>query len=209
MTDREPAWVPPRRGRILVPLSGGVDSAYAAWRVLKDGHKALLFHVNLHNREGRGKVEKQATDRICRWLVSKGLNRFDLVDATFDYGTMPRIVYDVELVGFMSGMVLSSRAAKDCNTVVVASNTDDPTVRNRTSRRGVNRKMLCEQMAGRELNWWWLLRAMSKAQVVAATPPGLLELCWWCRTPRDAKPCHRCPSCKQVDAARERIPAHA
>ena len=48
------------------------------------------------------------------------------------------------------------------------------------------------------------LRPMSqynRVQIIGDMPEELIRLCWWCRTPRDGQPCHRCATCRVVDPA--------
>lgn len=61
------------------------------------------------------------------------------------------------------------------------------------------------EVCEREIVWDHPIQHMKKADVIRAMPRDLLKLCWWCRKPTaDGKPCHRCYTCKLVDAALER-----
>lgn len=199
MPDYGPSYRPP--GRVFINLSGGIDSAYGMWLALTKGVPLVVHHCHLHNREGRVHVEAKATADVMDFMRSHGLNAFEYIESSFDYRTLPRIIYDVELIGWITGMALRSKRLLDCKTVMVTANAEDPSARNAQSRRGRLRREAAEMAAYRQLDWWWAFRDLTKAEMVARMPAGLVDLCWWCRKPVFlGKPCHKCHSCIQMDA---------
>lgn len=186
--------------RILVNLSGGLDSAHTAWKLLAEGHPLVLHHCELTSPEGRTAAELDAVARILGWLQDQGLDRFEVVRTAFDYGTLQTVIYDVELVGFLTGVVLRDRRFRSLSTVAVSATIDDATVRSVREPRGVIRRQVAETVARRELDWLWPIAHYDRAELVAATPRDLLELVWWCRRPDDGRACHRCLTCRQMDA---------
>lgn len=196
MPDHGPGWRPP--GRVFVNLSGGIDSAYGMWLALSRGIPVVAHHCHLINREGRHLVEAEATRRVMDYLRSVGLKDFTYYESSFDYRTLPRIIYDVELMGWITGMALRSKLLADVSTVMVTANSEDPTARNAQSRRGRIRRESAEMAAYRTLNWWWPFRHMTKSAMVGSMPPGLLECCWWCRKPHNGAACLHCHTCKHM-----------
>ena len=192
--------VKPGSEALLVNLSGGVDSVYATWRLLADGHRLVLHHCVMRNREGRHEAEARAVRAVAAWLRSNRLRAFSLVESGYDHGNVGRMPYDVEIIGFMTGVVLRDPARSRIKTVVVSANASDVSVTKPTTSRVVRRRQLAEVMLGKPLNWWIPFAQVTKAEMVAALPPDLLGLCWWCRTPRGSDPCGRCRPCREINA---------
>jgi len=186
--------------RVLVNLSGGVDSVHAAWRLLAEGRKVLLHHCIIHNREGRAEVERRAVRGVVDWLNRRGLTRFELLESGYNQGNLGALPYDVELVGFLTGVILRDRRRQDIGTVVVSCNASDVSVTNPTTPRVVRRKQLAELMAGRELSWWMPFAHLTKAQMVEELPHDLLAVCWWCRR-SGPQQCGACRPCREVRAS--------
>jgi 7-cyano-7-deazaguanine synthase in queuosine biosynthesis len=201
---------PTTRQTLLLNLSGGVDSTFAAWRLLSDGWRLLLHHCEIQNREGRKDVERQAVTDVVRWLRDHNLRAFSLVTSGYDHGTIGRLPFDVEVIGFLTGVILRDPGRRRIRTVVVSANAGDVSVTHPTSPRVVRRREVAETMAGRPLNWWVPYGTVTKRQMIDAMPPDLFALCWWCRRPRDGKRCGRCRPCRDVvgqAAAPRRSPA--
>ena len=185
---------------LLLNLSGGVDSVYAAWRLLTDGHRLILHHCILRNREGRHDVEARAVRLVASWLRDHRLRAFTLLESGYDHGNLGRLPYDVEVLGFLTGVVLRDPSRRKIDTVVVSANSADASVTAPTTSRIVRRRQLAEAMVGRRLNWWIPFAHMTKAQMIAELPAELLELCWWCRRPQGTMPCRRCRTCREINA---------
>jgi 7-cyano-7-deazaguanine synthase in queuosine biosynthesis len=185
---------------LLLNLSGGVDSVYAAWKLLEQGHRLILHHCVLRNREGRHDVEARAVREVASWLRDHRLRAFTLLESGYDHGNLGRLPYDVEVVGFLTGVVLRDPSRRNIDTVVVSANSADATVTAPTTARIVRRRQLAEVMVGRKLNWWVPFAHVSKAAMVAEIPPALLRLCWWCRRPRGSRPCRQCRTCREINA---------
>lgn len=184
---------------LLVNLSGGVDSVYAAWKLLTLGHRLILHHCILRNREGRHEIEARAVRHVATWLREHRLRAFSLLESSYDHGNLGRLPYDVEVIGFLTGVVLRDPSRRNIGTVVVSANSSDASVTAPNTSRIVRRRQLAEVMVGRKLNWWIPFAAMTKAQMVDELPAELLELCWWCRRPQGTRPCRRCRTCREIN----------
>ena len=183
---------------LLVNLSGGVDSVYATWKLLTEGHRLILHHCRIVNREGRRDVEMRAVRQTVSWLQTHRLRSFTLIESGYDHGDMGRLIYDVELIGFLTGVALRDPSRRMIRTVVVSANAGDASVTAPDTSRIRRRKEIAEVVAGRALTWWIPFAHMTKRQMVAEMPPDLLALCWWCRRPRDDRPCRNCRTCREV-----------
>ena len=196
---------PPSKNReLLLNLSGGVDSAFATWRLLDDGYRLLLHHARLVNREGRADAEHRAVLEITDWLRDKGLTRFTLVTSGYDQGTLGRMPYDVEVIGFLTGVIMRDVHRRNIDTVVVTSNRDDVSVTDPDSPRVVRRRKLAHLMAARPLKWWIAFGHLSKQEMAGQMPSELIEACWWCRFPRGdgGQVCGRCRPCREMQTLR-------
>jgi 7-cyano-7-deazaguanine synthase in queuosine biosynthesis len=192
--------VKPGSETLLLNLSGGVDSVYAAWRLLADGHRLILHHCVLRNREGRHEVEGRAVRQVATWLRDHRLRAFTLLESGYDHGNLGRLPYDVEVIGFLTGVVLRDPSRRTIRTVVVSANSADVSVTAPTTSRVVRRRQLAEVMIGRQLNWWVPFAQTTKAEMIDELPPDLLALCWWCRKPHGSRPCLRCRTCREINA---------
>src|SRR5690554_3535253 len=192
----------------LLLLSGGIDSAYCMWWALSQGRALHVHHVHLRNWEGRLEHEVKATKRILGWMRQQGLTNFRYTESAFDYGTIRYVVRDHNIWALMTGIILADPRNRGITRVIRtdhydsdAGGPDSPAMR-RAHRRYRN---ISFEVCERGVIWEHPIQHMKKAEVVWAMPPGLLELCWWCRRPTvSGEPCHRCYTCRLVDRALER-----
>lgn len=193
---------PAPSGRALLNLSGGVDSAYAAWRWLSERRgRLLIHHCHLRNREGRLDVEAAAYRATLAWLRENGFDDFEVVETGFDYGTVPHIVWDIEIIGFLTGLVLRGNGYKDITKVIMTATADDLRIRN-IQRRQRRRDQLAQLMLPtKKIEPVWISRHLTKKQMMQAMPAELLALTWSCRRPREGRPCGECYTCKLTTRA--------
>ena len=187
-------------GRVLLNLSGGIDSSYAAWRWLVDNpyRPLLIHHCRLLNFEGRTQAEDQAVDGVVAWLREQGLDRFQLVKTEFNYGTLPHIVWDIEVIGFITGVILRGKRYPDIRQVIMTTTADDMKLKN-IHRRHRRREELTRLMVPRkEVQYLWVNRHLPKAEMVRRMPKELLRATWSCRRPKDDRPCGECYTCKAL-----------
>ena len=182
----------------LLTLSGGIDSTYALWKLLREGRRLLVLHVDLNSHEGRVRHEDKAVQRITRWLRGQGLHRFELVTAKFDYGTLGWITRDVEVIRFIAGVTLASPSRRHIDTVIASGIAEDPHLPDAEVARI---RAILESAARRPIAIERPIRHMAKAEIIADMPPELFRLCWYCRKPQQGRTCGKCRTCKHVTAA--------
>jgi hypothetical protein len=187
-----------KRVPLLLNLSGGVDSTYAAWLLLTQGERLLIHHCVLRNHEHRDVQESLAVSRVLAWLTREGLNNWDYIETRFDYGTLPYIIRDIEVIRFLSGVILRRREWRKITTVVASGIAEDPVLDDAEKARIHG---IMEGVAGRPVELIRPIRHMPKSEVIAAMPPELYALTWYCRRPRKGRTCGRCKTCGHVLAA--------
>ena len=201
--------MPPQRA--LLMLSGGIDSAYCLYDALRGGRDVHAHHVHLINRQGRAGPEGEAVVNILRWLDAQNLpGSYTLTNSVFDYGDVRYLSKDAAVWSFMAGIVLADRQRYgDIHSIIVPrhlgafAHERNPAAAAALSDRYI--KTFIRALTQREVVIELPIGRMTKDQVVAAMPTGLLRLCWWCRQPANARRrCRRCITCKAVDPALRR-----
>lgn len=191
--------------RIYLGLSGGLDSAYLAWRLLSLGHPLLLHHCSYKTTQNRWPHEDEAYVNILNWLAARGLTDWTIILSEFaKCGSVPYWFLDYEYLFWIAGAHLRNHPNRhndrsDIEHVVVGSHKEsrrtfgDPTF---------NRiwETLC-RTAEREIKPLEPMKRYDRTQILRDMPPDLVKLCWSCRTPKDGKPCGKCSTCKAVDPA--------
>ena len=196
----------PGRDRLLLGLSGGIDSAFLAWRLLEMGFRVHLWHMEYRTRQMRYPKELLAVERIMEWLDARGITGYEFNDhqPLFDRG-FPRGFRsaDNEILFPQIGWLLRDPAMADINHVVLGYHAQSHDPRSRFFPRY---QRTAHEASRRPQKWEWITPAggLLKADYIAemlTEAPGLLEACWWCRKPDGDEPCHECSTCKRVDDA--------
>jgi 7-cyano-7-deazaguanine synthase in queuosine biosynthesis len=184
---------------VLINFSGGIDSTYAAWDALRSGETPLLHHCVLKSRGDRWRYERQAVIKILEYFNKVGLSKYKFIESGFDYGTLNYLIYDVEVIGFLSGVVLRNPKHKNIDRVVVSVNANDPTGRDINNFRRTQANAYTELVAGKSIQWEYPMIHMEKSELIKKMPPELVKACWWCRRPQqNGKACGYCRSCKET-----------
>lgn len=194
---------------VIVNLSGGIDSTYLLWKYLKEGRNVLVHHCSIKNFEGRIVPESIAVNKILKWLIRNNLNNFKFLNSYFDYGNLNFIVRDIEVIGFLTGVILRNPLHKNIKEIAISANANDES-NNPNEQSVVRRKeLLSSIMPRKEFEGYELdcqisfpIINMTKKEIMKDMPKDLLELCWFCRKPiADGDtflPCKKCKTCKEV-----------
>lgn len=184
-------------GRALHNLSGGLDSTFVAWKWLcEHPERLLIHHCHLKTRQNRYPNEAEAVNRILDWLREHGLGHFDFVETTFDYGTSRSGVYDIEIIGFMTAVIVRGKRNKDIDTVLVSASANDMKLRNIAVRQERREALIRLMNPDRRLSFAWPIKTLSREDMVRDMPTDLFDLTWSCRRPKDGKPCGKCHTCR-------------
>ena len=185
--------------KVMINLSGGVDSVYAAYEALKRGEHVLLHHCVLKSRTNRWQQERKAVNHALNYFSRMGMDSYTYVETSFDYGKITYLIYDVELIGFLTGLVLRNPKYKSISKVVVSINANDPSAQDINTPRRVKANALTEVLLDRQVNFEYPYVNITKAEMVKALPRDLVAGLWWCRTPRAGNKCGRCKPCREIN----------
>lgn len=189
----------------LLMLSGGIDSAWCLWQRVRAGLPTRTHHVVLSDHEGRASVESAATRRVLAWLRTRG--GADLITHTesrVDFGTVRWIPQNYYLWAYWSGVLMAAPSGRDLERIVLPRHSD--AFAGGPDSAGARRsddayRTTVELIAGRAPVLEYPMLHLTKAEVVRDMPADLLARTWHCRRPARGRPCHECPTCRQVDAA--------
>lgn len=188
---------------MLLNLSGGIDSAYCAYKLLKEGRSLLIHHCILKNIENRHEQEYRAVQHCLNYLKKNGLNNFEYLETSFDYGNINALIFDVEIIGFLSGLVLRNTKYHKIKDVVISVNKNDPTGQNINCARRVISNACTEivlKLINKEVNFIYPIINMTKEEIINDCPKDLLSGLWWCRTPQYGKICGKCKTCLETNS---------
>jgi 7-cyano-7-deazaguanine synthase in queuosine biosynthesis len=184
----------------FISLSGGIDSTHCMYKLLKEGVHVLSHHIHLKNREGRVTYESRAVKAILEWFLEKRLYNFIHTETTFDYGKNLYIIRDTRIIACSNGVILADPKYKAVKTIIICASKTDAGTRLEEILNPGTRKIITEIVSGREFDWVFPNKDLTKHEVMAELPPDLLELCWYCRKPRNGQVCNKCHTCKIVNA---------
>jgi tRNA(Ile)-lysidine synthase TilS/MesJ len=193
-------------------VSGGVDSAYLLYKLLKDGDKNLhAHHIKFitHNQFYRWDVEEKAYHDIVNYLSK--VRNFSHSTSTVDLSTFPYTGWDSDLQLYVGSRVAMNLTA-DKVSLAIGDNADDyisGDVKDRAERNVSTNlwKALHESMdeifrekVSEDVDY--PLKNMTKQQILDDMPQDLLDLCWSCREPvrkgEKVTACGKCHACKQL-----------
>lgn len=195
-------------------LSGGVDSVYYAWRWLKENPtKKILLHHCLY-MTARLKEEKVACDKVIEYFKKQGYHNFKYVETFFQKGTVTGIVYDVEALSGITGIIL--KLYPRITDVLLSYSKEetaelDTYIKNHGKIDGFNPKhrysianQVVETLTKRKFNYVFYKEdkgIISKKKMIEEMPQELFEMTWYCRSPVKGKPCGSCHTCRKVKKA--------
>ena len=166
----------------------------------------------------RLKEEEKACTEITGYFKRKGLGNFKYVTTRIDKGTLSGIVYDVEVLSGMTGVILKLYP-KITDVLLSYSKEEtadlDRYIKEKGTIEGFNPKhryskanSVAEIIAGRKYNYV-LYREdkgiISKTQMIREMPEELFNMTWYCRKPRNGMPCGSCHTCKKVAKSKKQL----
>ncbi len=168
----------------IINLSGGVDSTYLLYEYLSKGKNLVVHHCNMINGEGRYLVEKSATRKVLNWLEENNLSTFKYYETVFDYGNLPYILKDIEVIAVFTSTLLRAPIFHHIKEIAVSANSSDES-NNPNDISVVNRKAIIDTLKPPfvEAELTFPVIHISKEEMVRTLPKDLLQLTWFCRRP--------------------------
>ena len=191
----------------LVMLSGGIDSAYALYKVLKEtDDEVLVHHIHLVTDLGRHIPEAKACTEIIEYC-KKNLRAFHYSESTIDHRRFVAHGYDLMAAGFEAGMVASSfhvvsGGRRAIDRWIVGISKDDELPEHRIERAAETARFNCMFDPKPKL---FIFPRIDVREQLRFMPRSLAEATWSCRHPKELpnnpSPCGQCASCKRRDSA--------
>jgi hypothetical protein len=127
----------PKGARLFMGLSGGLDSAYVAWRMLKAGHPMLFHCCEYRTYQKRYVHEVPAQNAILNWFTEQGLDNFTVHRTMVDIGQTGYVRLDDDYMLPMAGVILRAPKHHDIHWFVRASGAEDRSSTSPASRRQI------------------------------------------------------------------------
>lgn len=184
----------------LIFLSGGLDSTFVCWKLLKENKdkRYLIVHCNMQNFCNREKFEREATKSILDNLKNDGLNNFDFLECGFDYGTLKNIVKDIELWGFLQATIFRNEKDYTIKNIVICKSADDANLAG-YEERSKRRYNLIEAMLGYVPEFKYPIEHLTRKEMIDELPENYLNEISFCRKPGvHGKACNKCATCKET-----------
>ena len=184
---------------ILVMWSGGIDSTFTLARLLKEtNHNIHAHHIHICNRERRNQHEERAINALVPKL--KGIRDFTLSASAIDHRQYLHIPLDMAIVCFEAGAIAREHI-------------------NRADKLKFDKWTIGTHKAeGHNHERWEVIKHATAAACWPNKPPefelqpfetkgqemvylkelGLLNDCWFCRTPIGVHSCGMCKTCIEV-----------
>lgn len=180
----------------LVMLSGGVDSTAALYLYLKNNptHWVYVHHCNMKCSKNRLIAETRAARNVVEWIRLNVSKNITYTETDFSYKDLEHIVQDIELMGFITGLILRARHYQIKQVTINASLHDFalPGYELRAKRRF----KLIETITNKVVKYDYILKNMTREQVIKSIPKELLSLTHFCRQPKGFEICGQCVTCK-------------
>jgi hypothetical protein len=186
-------------------FSGGIDSTYCLWKYLKENpdKTLLVHHVKMKNYEGRMMHEYAAVRNILNWLLKNNMSNFEYVESGFDYGGIDYLHNDIVATACFTGVILNDPAYKSVKYVIGTANKNEAWSKSleevKKEKRRTLRENLVRLIAQRnDIEYVYPIYDKWKSKLIKEMPKELFDLSWYCRTPKNGKPCQECFTCKLV-----------
>jgi len=190
---------------ILVMWSGGIDSTYTLAKLLKETDlKILAHHIFLKNCENRHLSEQYAVQKLGEKL--RAIRPFSYTWNMIDDSYLPTIPYDMARVCFEAGAVSKAfyhaRDPKFIKKWTIGTHKAEGHWQERWDVISSATRS-AEWSPGRTDFIEFELQPMAtkEEEMKYLDGLGLLEDCWYCRTPKEGKPCESCKTCMEVKNA--------
>ena len=193
------------RKRVIVSLSGGIDSTYILYRLLKDtDHEIIVMHIRMFDKKGRYKKEWEAVESLC--LKLRRIRPFEVITLGQDFSNLDMKTFDMCVVGFCFGVLIRDLYTKGIPVDEIYIGTHEREGHWK-KRWDAIRAMIDSHIEGANFPYDSVPLMLpsplptKKQEMEALTEAGLINDVWYCREPQGNKTCGECHTCKEVAEA--------
>ena len=194
----------------LVMLSGGIDSAYARHKLLREtDDEVIAHHIHLITDHGRHIPEAEACKKIVSFCSTK-VRPMMYTESSIDHRRFVVQGFDLIAAGFEAGMVASSfrvvhGSKKSIDRWIAGISADDTITERRLNHARLTARYNTVVGASPKL---FLFPRLDVRDQIRSMPMELFEATWSCRFPKNLPyhpaPCGTCSSCtRRITAARD------
>ncbi len=183
---------------ILVPFSGGIDSAAVIYFLSKNTPaKIHTHHIVLQNREKREVPEQRAVNQVLNYINSEVRPVHKSTQSVIGLDETKWLSFDMDITGFICAQVI--RAEKTFKYLASGLNYDDVGMFVNYPRADNFENILTGSLMG-----WFRkppriirpVEKMNKREMIDALPQEFVDLTWSCRKPINKNGTyHRCGKC--------------
>lgn len=186
----------------LVMLSGGIDSVYTLYRLLKEtDDEVLVHHIHHINNSNRHIPERAACEQVVKYCQEK-VRPVAYTQSALDRRRFLAHGQDIVAAGFEAGVVAASyylATSKYIDRWMIGLANDDQLPRHRVKHAQDCCEYNCQAGNAPEL---YLYPPVSLQDQVDYIPSELMEMTWSCRNPvtkedEKAEICGKCEACQR------------
>jgi len=174
-------------------FSGGLDSTYLAWSLLKEGYQVVLYHVVLKNKLNRWEEEHKAMLSI----LSEFKKEFDLkyVEVTLDVSDL-EMTYDSDYYIPLGATYCKTYNVKEMHIGFISEDRD-------VMQKDYYERV--ELLSAHKAKLILPLLQTTKKEIYEKLPEKYKRLTFSCRSPMNGRPCERCVPCKAISKIKEEL----
>jgi len=206
---------------IVVMLSGGLDSTYTVYKLLKETDPSVIIHIH-HCEQKKGginndqwKVENIRIPKIIEWFRNEFPNRqIQFTSSKFEYHNPYWNGWDLTHFTIFSVDIARAIYIKDagarikiCLGIEKTINPDELLEWRMKELDGVFR-LMTKRMDNKP-EFIYPIIDITKQDILKDIPHDLLNLTWSCRSPQqvgdDFIKCGICPSCREIAIIQGRL----
>lgn len=192
----------------ILMLSGGLDSTYLLWHLLRSGERPHIHHIHLINDVEKMHIpQKDACDNILRYFKKY---RLRYSESSFEFRRQRRIGVDNDIILMVAQKICQNTIGKNIEVLQgwIQYDLDREFVVERAKRE--TSKRLWEALVNSawnhadispQIKMPLIDLQVTKKSILAEMPAELAAMTWSCRKPlfnnKTYAPCGNCHACKE------------
>lgn len=190
--------------RYLVAWSGGLDSTYLVYKLLKEGHSVTAVYIKIINNEGKTKMEELAIEKMKEIFTRMARERewkFSIEHSSAQVGHNNACNYRIKQFPIFCYGLLGC-VNENIDEVAMAYVMNDDAMSYMDEFRAIWDSYT--PLLQKAVPLVFPLSKHNKYEIYNDLPTEFKEHIWVCENPINNKPCGECCPCKR--AAREYLP---